>query len=221
VFLDFPPDRVRSMRGARTIDGSDNALEVVHLAVTLGGRRVLDDLTFAVPAGSAMAIIGPNGAGKTVLFRALIGALPFEGAIRWARETRIGYVPQKLAIDRDLPLTGLEFLRAKAAVIRAPAHDIDRVLDLLGVSAGSVRQPIGTLSGGHAQRLLIAFALLGSPTVLMFDEPTVGVDESGGRGILTVIEQLRGGAGLTVLLISHDAERRGNADRVLSIPLRP
>ena len=107
---------------------SDNALEVENLSVELGGTRIVHDLTFSVPRGSALAVIGPNGAGKTVLFRALIGSLPYEGSVRWAPGTRIGYVPQKLDIERDLPLTGNDFLRAKAAVSGAREEDVQRAL---------------------------------------------------------------------------------------------
>ena len=93
-----------------------NALEVERLSVRFGATTILRDLSFDVPRASSLAVIGPNGAGKTVLFQALIGALPHAGAIRWAPGTRIGYVPQKLDIERDLPVTGDDFLRAKATV---------------------------------------------------------------------------------------------------------
>src|SRR5205823_420664 len=82
------------------------------------------DLSLRVPRGTSLAVIGPNGAGKTVLFRALIGSIPFEGTIRWAPGTRIGYVPQKLDLERDLPVTGADFLRARAALARAPAPHV-------------------------------------------------------------------------------------------------
>src|SRR6266496_2331431 len=97
-----------------------NALEVERLSVRFGRTQILRDLSFTVPEGSALAVIGPNGAGKTVLFRALIDSVPHEGAVRWATGTRIGYVPQKLDIERDLPVTGRDFLDAKAAVSQTP-----------------------------------------------------------------------------------------------------
>jgi zinc transport system ATP-binding protein len=141
------------------------ALEVQRLSVSFGHDRVLSDLSFTVDAGSTLAILGPNGAGKTVLFRALIGTLPYEGTVRWAPGTRIGYVPQKLDLDRSLPLTGLEFLQAKARVSATSEDEIARVLDAVNLGARAASQPIGTLSGGQFQRLLVAFALMGRPTV--------------------------------------------------------
>ncbi|MGH7689323.1 MAG: ATP-binding cassette domain-containing protein, partial [Gemmatimonadaceae bacterium] len=128
------------------------ALEVKDLSVTFGRDRVLRNLTFAVEAGSTLAIIGPNGSGKTVLFRALIGTVDYEGEIRWAPDTTIGYVPQKLDIERDLPLTGLEFLNAKARVTRTPRDEIAGALDAVSLTPEIARRPIGTLSGGQFQR---------------------------------------------------------------------
>jgi zinc transport system ATP-binding protein len=181
-----------------------NALEVEGLSVRLGGREILRDLSFDVPARSALAVIGPNGAGKTVLFRALIGALPFQGTVRWAPGARIGYVPQKLDIDRDLPVTGRDFLHSKASLSRAPRREVERALELVNLPHGVAGQPIGTLSGGQFQRLLLASALLGKPTVLLFDEPTAGVDEPGEERLYAMIGRLQEVEGLTILLISHE-----------------
>jgi zinc transport system ATP-binding protein len=168
-----------------------NALEVEHLEVHFGEKRILTDLSFEVGSGDALAIIGPNGAGKTVLFQALIGAIRYGGSIRWAPGTRLGYVPQKLDIERDLPLTGVDFLRAKASIARAPSGDVDRMLSLVGLTAAVAREPIGTLSGGQLQRLLLAFALGALPNVLLFDEPTAGVDQVGEEGLYETIHRLQ------------------------------
>ncbi len=183
---------------------TENALEVVGLSVRIEERDILRDLTFRVPRGSALAVIGPNGAGKTVLFRALIGALPHEGMVRWARGTRLGYVPQKLDIERDLPVSGSDFLRAKAHVSGGTREDVGRALDLVNLPAGVTGQPIGALSGGQFQRLLLAFALLGRPTVLLFDEPTAGIDEPGEERLYEMIHRIQDAERLTLLLISHE-----------------
>lgn len=191
-------------RDSRGAGREGNALEVERLAVDFGGGPVLDDLGFVVPVRSTLAVIGPNGSGKTVLFRALIGAVPHRGTIRWAPGTRIGYVPQKLDIERDLPFTGLDFLRAKAAVTWIPATEIPRGLALVALPVEDAARPIGALSGGQFQRLLLAFALLGRPTVLLFDEPTAGVDEPGQEQLYATIHELQEREGLTLLLISHE-----------------
>src|SRR5579863_4488911 len=181
-----------------------NALHVEHLAVRFGSTEVIRDLTFAVPRGSSLAIIGPNGAGKTVLFKALIGSVPYEGTIRWAAGTRIGYVPQKLDIERDLPITGRDFLRAKAALARASESDVANALALVGLERSMLSAPIGTMSGGQFQRLLVAFALVGKPNFLLLDEPAAGIDEPGQEILDTTIKRLQKESDVTVMLISHD-----------------
>ena len=181
-----------------------DSLEVEHLSVRFGKTVVLDDLSFAVPRATSLAIIGPNGSGKTVLFKALIGALPYQGHVRWADRTRLGYVPQKLDIERDLPITGDDFLRAKAAVSKASPGDVSHARTIVGFPADLSRRPIGALSGGQFQRLLVAVALLGRPTVLLLDEPTAGVDDPGQQTLNETIDRLRDDEGMTTLLISHD-----------------
>jgi len=185
------------------VDARD-ALEVEALEVRFGQTVVLDHLSFAVARGEVLAIIGPNGSGKTVLFKALIGALPCAGSVRWAKDTRLGYVPQKLDIERDLPLTGDDFLRAKVAVSRAPREERTRVLSLVGFSTELARRPIGALSGGQFQRLLVAAALIGRPTVLLLDEPMAGIDEPGQQSLYETLDRIRADQGLTTLFISHD-----------------
>ena len=181
-----------------------DALQVEHLSVRFGPADVIRDLSFAVAQGSALAIIGPNGAGKTVLFKALIGALPYEGTIRWAAGTRIGYVPQKLDLERDLPITGHDFLHAKAALVKASESDVAHALALVGLEPPALAAAIGTLSGGQFQRLLVAFALIGKPNVLLLDEPAAGIDEPGQEILAATIKRLQAESDVTVLLISHD-----------------
>jgi zinc transport system ATP-binding protein len=189
---------------APSASGAASMLDVAHLTVRLGGSTIIHDLSFSALPGASIAVIGPNGAGKTVLFRALIGAVPFGGTVRWAPEARLGYVPQKLDLQRDVPVTGLDFLRARASVAGAAHADQDEALRLVGLTPDIGRRPIGTLSGGQFQRLLIAFALVGRPNVLLLDEPTAGVDERGQEHLNELVHRLAVERGLTVLLISHD-----------------
>ena len=153
---------------------------------------------------------------KRCSLRALIRAIPFDGSVRWAAGTRIGYVPQKLDLERDVPITGMDFLRARAALVpravgvaghrrREESRAVVlRSLDLVGVPRAAADQPIGTLSGGQFQRLLVAFALVGDPNVLMLDEPTAGVDEPGQERLNELVRRLQQEQGLTVLFISHE-----------------
>jgi len=179
-------------------------LEVNGLTIEFGGLRVIDDLSFTVNDGECLAIIGPSGSGKTVLFRALIGSVPYQGAIRWAPEARIGYVPQKLDIERDLPLTGADLLQAKAHVGRVSRGDVPQALQMVNLASDVASRPLGTLSGGQFQRLLLACAFLGQPSVLLCDEPTAGVDERGEDMLYETIHRLQVEQRLTLLLISHE-----------------
>jgi zinc transport system ATP-binding protein len=196
----------------------ENVLEVRNLSVRFGKVPIFKDLSFRVRRGTTLAIIGPNGSGKTMLFRALLGAIPVEGNFRWAPGVRIGYVPQKLDIARDVPITGLDFLRARASLARSSADLIAHSLASMGLSHELAREPIGNFSGGQFQRLLVAFALMGAPNVLLMDEPAAGVDEPGRQFLTAAVHRLQQDEGLTVLQISHDlAEVCQCATTVLSL----
>ena len=192
------------MEDIKAAVSAGKTLEVNNLSVHLDTTRVLKDLSFSVVKGSAVAIIGPNGAGKTVLLKTLIGSLPFAGTVRWAPGVRIGYVPQKLDLERDIPITGIDFLNARAAVARKPAADISTARALVGISPEVALRSIGAMSGGQFQRLLIAFALVADPNVLLLDEPTAGVDEPGQEQLNQLVQRLQKNQNLTVLFISHD-----------------
>ncbi len=186
----------------------DTVLEVNNLWVTLDGEEILKDVTFEVRRGEALAVIGPNGAGKTVLFRALLGLIPYRGSIQWQEAMRIGYVPQKLAIDKTVPLTVQEFFLLKSDTFWFPKEEflkhILHELNLLGLQKNILKKPVHDLSGGQLQRLLIAWAMLNHPDVLLFDEPTAGIDVGFEETVYQVMHKLQEERGTTILLISHD-----------------
>lgn len=183
-------------------------LTVNNLSVAFDGTRVLSDISFSVASGEALAVIGPNGAGKSVLFRALVGLVPYEGSVTWRAGTRIGYAPQSLAVDQYMPVTVREFFLLKAESLwlpkRAFLEHLDHELALVGLEKRMLDQQIGELSGGQMQRLLISWAMLDHPDVLLFDEPTAGIDAGFAETVYTLLHRLQKERGTTVLLISHD-----------------
>ena len=182
----------------------DPLLSVRNLGVAFGNRVVFQHLSFEVNFGDCLAIIGPNGAGKTVLLKALQHLIPYEGEIKWNPEARLGYVPQSVAADRELPLKVRELLAAKARVLHLPDQEMDQVSSELNLSPEFLNAGIGTLSGGQFQKVLIAFALLGRPNVLLFDEPTASLDELTEERIYELVHQLQTQRGITLFLVSHD-----------------
>ncbi|KKS42120.1 MAG: hypothetical protein UV05_C0048G0005 [candidate division CPR1 bacterium GW2011_GWA2_42_17] len=168
---------------------ADNILQVSDLSVAKGKRVILENISFEIKAGETLAVIGPNGAGKTTLFRAILGLIPYAGKVVWKKGVKIGYVPQKLFIDADFPLTTLEFLRLKD---KNP-DKIKDAMEAVGFSPDKnlLNNRLSDLSGGELQRVLIAWSLLGNPQVLLFDEPTAGVDVVGEGTIYSMLEKLR------------------------------
>lgn len=183
---------------------SDPILSVTNLSVTLGKKAIIRDLTFTVDEGDSLAIIGPNGSGKTVLLNVLMRLLPYGGEVRWSPKARLGYVPQKIAPDRQLPMRVSDLLAAKAEFLKIAPADLQSTCDEVGLTSDVVNSPLGTLSGGQFQKALIAFALLGRPNVLLFDEPTASLDEITEERIYELLHTLQTGKGITVVLVSHD-----------------
>ena len=182
----------------------DGLLSVSGLKVRLNNHLILDNVSFEVKKDDTLAIIGPNGAGKTVLFKALLGLLSYEGKITWSPDVKVGYVPQKLFIGKDVPLTVEEFLKFK----EKSGEKIANALDQVGFKDNShlLKSKLGVLSGGELQRVLIAFAILAGPNVLLFDEPTSGVDLSGEETVYALINRLQKEKDLAIIFISHELE---------------
>ncbi|MEK6531145.1 MAG: metal ABC transporter ATP-binding protein [Deltaproteobacteria bacterium] len=177
-------------------------LEVKNLSIEFNGAKVLEDINFAVEAGEVLAIIGPNGAGKTVLLKSLIGIIPYSGAINWRPGIKTGYVPQRMDIETDVPLTVLEFfhLRGKGAT----DENIRKTLEFVQLDAKILKKGFGEISVGQRQRVLVAWAVIGAPDVLLFDEPTADIDIAGQESIYKMLYHLQKNMDLTVILVSHD-----------------
>ena len=177
---------------------NDYILKVSDLKVQLQDEIILENVNFAVKKGATLAIVGPNGAGKTMLFRTLLNLVPYTGSIQWAEKVKIGYVPQNVSV-KDIPISVKEFLSYK------PEADVEGVLTAVRLNETDViDKTLSVLSGGQLRRVLVAWALIDDPNVLLFDEPTVGVDIGGEESIFATLKGLKDKRNITLLLITHD-----------------
>jgi zinc transport system ATP-binding protein len=179
-------------------------LAVKNLSVVIEGKMILENLNFELKPRETLSILGPNGAGKTVLLKALLNLVAYSGEVQWSTDVRIGYVPQKIDADRHLPLTFRDLFISKCRVLRVAPTEINAISQSVGLTREMLETPVGHLSGGQFQRGLIGFALIGNPNVLLLDEPTASIDESGEEHIYELIHRLQGQFKLAVITVSHD-----------------
>lgn len=194
-------------------------VRVRNAVVAYDGRRVLDDVSFAVETGEVVAILGANGSGKSTLVRAVLGLVPlaygstelFGTPLRRFRQwQRIGYVPQRMGATSGVPATVREVVAAgrlaRRSILRPPgAADraaVTAALTAVGL-ADRIGDPVATLSGGQQQRTLIARALAGEPDLLILDEPTAGVDAGSQQAFAEALRSFVAGGG-SALLVAHE-----------------
>ena len=204
-------------------------IDLSHVSVRRGGQEGLSDINMHIHCGQLTALIGQNGAGKTTLVRALLGEIPSTGTIRHEDgkgrilgHLRVGYVPQHLAFDRDMPVTVQDFMASAfsrrpvwTGVGRKTREEVGKALEK--VQAGElIDRPLGRCSGGELQRVLLALALHPSPDLLLLDEPVSGVDQNGLSMFLDTVRSLRRAQHIAILLVSHDLKFvREYADHVV------
>ncbi|SNY90790.1 zinc transport system ATP-binding protein [Cohaesibacter sp. ES.047] len=180
---------------------SDPLISGKNITVRSDGKFLLESVSISVAKGEIVTIIGPNGGGKTTLVKALLGLRPINAGIVTRKSgLKVGYVPQKLVIDRTLPLT------VKRLMTLTEPNDGASILAALeetGV-AHKLNDNIHTLSGGEMQRVLLARALVRKPDLMVLDEPVQGVDYVGELSLYNLIEAIRNRHQCGILLVSHD-----------------
>ena len=213
-------------------------IQVEDATVVLGGRSIWQQVHLAVQPGEFLAILGPNGAGKSTLLKAILGLLPLAagsitvlGRPAQRGHAAIGYVPQRRHFEADVHVRGrsivrlgldgahwglpLPFIRSRQE--REATARVQEAIERVGASAYADR-PIGELSGGEQQRLLIAQALVKRPRILALDEPLDSLDLRNQQGVAGVIRQISRETGATVLLVAHDVNPILSAvDRVIYV----
>jgi ABC-2 type transport system ATP-binding protein len=203
-------------------DGEDvgAAVAIDGLRVVRGGRVVLDDLSLRLPAGCVIGLLGPSGSGKSTLLRSIVGVQIVErGTILVLGQraggaplrTRVAYATQAASVYDDLGARAN--LRYFAAVLGAPAGDVERVLREVDLSDRS-EQPVGRMSGGQRSRVSLAVALLGRPELLVLDEPTVGLDPVLRAELWDLFHRLAR-QGRTLLVSSHVMDEATRCDELV------
>jgi len=200
------------------VGGLEPVLRVEDVSVSLGGQPVLDRVSFSVEAGGFCGLIGSNGAGKTTLLRVILGLLsPSSGRIvvtggrRSRKNPRIGYVPQKIVLEADMPLrardlVGLGLDGQRFGIPRPSAkrrNAVDEMLDAVGATRFADAR-IGNLSGGEQQRIMIAQALVCRPELLLLDEPLANLDIRSAAEVVELLAHIAAEQRIAVLLSAHD-----------------
>ncbi len=218
---------------------SEAAVQVEGVTFTYPGGEspALENVSLAVPTGGRLGILGPNGGGKSTLLKVVLGLLaPRLGRVRiFGRSPReatraglVGYVPQGLEVEKGFPLTVRQVVEL-AVSWRLPGWkrladaELERVESLLGLvgAAGFAEKPIGSLSGGQLQRVMIARALAPRPKLLVLDEPTVGIDAAGQSQFASLLSAVHQQTGVTLLIVSHDIRAiAAGCDRVACLSRR-
>ena len=207
-----------------------HCIKINDLSVSFGDEKVLDDVSLHMHCGELTVIIGQNGAGKSTLLRAILGQIPHEGNIEF-KETKtgnisnvmkIGYVPQTLNIERELPMTVYDLFASFISKYpvwlpksRKLYAKIKEQLKLFSVE-DCIDKQVGKLSGGQLQRVMLSIAVTPMPDLLVLDEPVSGIDENGVRDFYRLVDEMKHKHDLAVLLVSHDLELvRKYADKVV------
>jgi zinc/manganese transport system ATP-binding protein len=186
------------------------------VSVTLSGREILHDVTFHINAGEFTGLIGSNGAGKTTLLRVILGLItPSSGTVRVESESRrrptIGYVPQRITLDPDMPLRARDLvglgLDGQRFGLPWPSSARRRLVDEMLDSVDAMHfaeSRVGNLSGGEQQRILIAHALISRPRLVLLDEPLASLDIGGEQEVVDLLARIATQQRIAVLISTHD-----------------
>jgi len=195
--------------------GPEPLIRVERVCFGWGGMEILHDVDLAIAPGELVTLVGPNGAGKTTLARLVLGLLaPTRGRVHRRPGLVVGYMPQKLSVEPDLPITVRRLLSLARGAGRG---SIEAALEEVG-AAHLTDSPVQSLSGGELQRVLLARALLREPHLMVLDEPMRGVDVGGQAELYRLIGDLRRSHGCAILLVSHDLHLvMAQTDRVVCL----
>ena len=203
--------------------------KINNISVKFGNDVILKNVSIHIHCGELTVIIGRNGAGKSTLLKAILGEVEHKGNIIFTDEKdnltkkiKIGYVPQKLNIEKHMPTTVFDMFASCISYIpvfmkkdKKIYKEIKEHLKIFGVDR-LIDKSIGDLSGGELQRVLIAMATKPIPNLLILDEPVSGIDKNGIRDFYQILNRLKAEYDMSIILVSHDLELANQyADRVI------
>jgi zinc/manganese transport system ATP-binding protein len=201
------------MTMTQQVTGGAGMLAVDGVSVQLGGREVLRDVGFTIQAGEFVGLIGSNGAGKTTLLRVILGlqqpssgTVRIDGAGHSRHSPAIGYVPQQVALDPDMPLRARD-LDGQRLGIPLPSRGRGMLIDEMLRAVGAAEfgnERVGNLSGGEQQRVLIAHALISRPRLLLLDEPLANLDIRSEQEIVELLASIAREQRISVLISAHE-----------------
>jgi ABC-type Mn2+/Zn2+ transport system ATPase subunit len=213
-----PIERDTPFRGTLPPEDAPRVLDIRHVGKRFGEKVVLDDVTFHVPIGEFLCLCGPNGAGKSTLLKIILGLVhPDTGTISIAGlpiekgRSKIGYVPQRKAFDRDFPASPLEVVVANVRGrwplrITPDEHDLAMAMLTRTGAAKVAGSQMRDLSGGETQRVFLARALATKPDLLILDEPTAGVDVGGRAAIIDLMAEISASDSIAAILVTHNLQ---------------
>ena len=203
--------------------------KINNISVNISGQEILKNVSIHVHCGQLTVIIGRNGAGKSTLLKAILGEVEHSGNIVFTdmkdnrtKKIKIGYVPQKINVERHVPTTVYDLFASCISDIpvflkkdKKLYKEIKEQLNIFGADE-LIDKSIGELSGGELQRVLIAIATKPIPNLLILDEPVSGIDENGTRSFYKILQELKNKYDMSIILVSHDFElTKQYADKVI------
>lgn len=206
-----------------------HCIKINDINITLGKEQILKDINIHVHCGELTVLIGPNGAGKSTLLKALLGEIKHTGNVVYTdlknnttQEIKMGYVPQKIEIERDIPITVYDMFASYISNypiwFKKSSKLYKKIYDRLKIFSieDCIDKQVGKLSGGELQRVLLSIAITPIPDLLILDEPVSGIDRNGIRDFYKILDDMKQNYDMSIILVSHDLDLVSKyADKVI------
>lgn len=206
-----------------------HCIKMKNINVKFGQEEILKDVNIHIHCGSLTVLIGPNGAGKSTLLKSILGEVKHTGTISFRnlkdnkeKQMTIGYVPQSLNIERDIPVTVYDlfasYISNYPVWFKKSRKLYQKIQDQLKIFSieNCIDKQVGKLSGGELQRVLLSIAITPMPNLLILDEPVSGIDHNGVRDFYRLVNQIKQENDIAILLVSHDLNLvKKYADKVI------